>query len=176
MDSGHVYLQDSQARREEVARQREAMSTVEAIMLSYEAKKKELGVQLFASDGSAVRREGYDEIVHTEAQFDYFEKNIWGKDERYPNTGGPSYTAYHDWLTDTYGKSTAQKINDAIFSLDSLQVALDAAGFVCPPADLVNAIISLARGKWVDAGIDFVAAVPWLGDQIKASRYRGRAI
>jgi len=84
MDGGHVYLQDSQARHEEVARQREAMSTVEEIMLSYEAKKKELGVQLFAFDGSAVRREGYDEIVHTEAQFDYFEKNIWGKDSATP--------------------------------------------------------------------------------------------
>ena len=54
-------------------------------------------------------------------------------------------------------------------------MALDAAGFVCPPADLVNAIISLARGKWVDAGIDFVAAVPWLGDQIKASHMAEKA-
>jgi len=54
-------------------------------------------------------------------------------------------------------------------------VALDAAGFVCPPADLVNAIISLARGKCVDAGIDFVAAVPWLGDQIKASHMAEKA-
>ena len=54
-------------------------------------------------------------------------------------------------------------------------MALDAAGFVCPPADLVNAIISLARGKWVDAGIDFVAAVPWRGDQIKASHMAEKA-
>ena len=54
-------------------------------------------------------------------------------------------------------------------------MALDAAGFVCPPADLVNAIISLARGKWVDAGIDFIAAVPWLGDQIKASHMAEKA-
>ena len=70
------------------------------------------------------------------------------------------YTAYHGWLTDTYGKTTAQKINDAIFSLDGLQVALDAAGFMCPPADIVNGVISLARGNWVDAGIDIVAAIP----------------
>jgi len=33
---------------------------------------------------------------------------------------------------------------------------------------MVNAIVSLGRGKWVDAGIDFVAAIPWLGAQIKA--------
>jgi len=33
---------------------------------------------------------------------------------------------------------------------------------------MVNAIVSLGWGEWVDAGIDFVAVVPWLGAQIKA--------
>jgi len=47
-----------------------------------------------------------------------------------------------------------------VISLDGLQVALDAAGFMCPPADIVNGVISLARGNWVDAGIDIVAAIP----------------
>jgi len=55
-----------------------------------------------------------------------------------------------------------------VISLDGLRVALDAVGFMCLPADIVNGVISLARGNWVDAGIDIVAAIPWMGDQIKA--------
>jgi len=46
------------------------------------------GGHVYLQDSQA-RQKGYDEIVHTEAQFDYFEKNIWGKDSGTPIPAAP---------------------------------------------------------------------------------------
>ncbi|MCC8174959.1 MAG: hypothetical protein LIO91_00785, partial [Bacteroidales bacterium] len=53
--------------------------------------------------------------------------------------------------------------------LDGIQLALDAAGFI--PAfgavpDLLNAAIYAFRGKWLEAGMSIVAAVPGIGDAV----------
>ena len=50
---------------------------------------------------------------------------------------------------------------------DGIQTALDVAGFI-PAAgaipDLLNASIYVLRGRWLDAGVSIIAAVPLIGD------------
>ena len=53
-------------------------------------------------------------------------------------------------------------------NLDNIQGTLDAAGFVVPPADIVNAAISAARGDYVGASVNAVATIPFVGDGVKA--------
>lgn len=51
-------------------------------------------------------------------------------------------------------------------ALDTLQSGLDVAGVAFDPADALNGTISLARGNYVDAGLNFESVVPLVGDAI----------
>ncbi len=51
-------------------------------------------------------------------------------------------------------------------ALDVVQNGLDFAGMIFDPADALNGTISLARGNYVDAGLNFVSVVPLVGDAI----------
>lgn len=62
--------------------------------------------------------------------------------------------------------------------LDGIQLALDAAGFIPgfgAVPDLLNVAISAFRGKWDDAGLSLLAAVPGIGDATAAAKlaYKG---
>lgn len=58
--------------------------------------------------------------------------------------------------------------------LDTLQNILDVAGFICPIADGINALIYLCRGDKVNAGIAAIAIIPFAGESIKAYKtYKG---
>ena len=57
-------------------------------------------------------------------------------------------------------------------TLNQLQTGLDVAGFagpVGPFADAANAVISVGRGNFGDAGLSAIAVVPAIGDGIKGS-------
>ncbi len=58
-------------------------------------------------------------------------------------------------------------------SLDLAQIVLDIAGFVDPTpiSDGANAIIAVARGNWVDAGLSVISIVPYIGDLAKAGKF-----
>ncbi len=55
---------------------------------------------------------------------------------------------------------------------DGIQTTLDVAGFtpVGVVTDPINGTISLARGKWAEAGVNFAAAIPIAGDALKAGK------
>ena len=62
--------------------------------------------------------------------------------------------------------------------LDSLQTGLDVAGLspvVGIAADLVNAAISIVRGKFIDAGLNIGAAIPVIGQGITGAKIVHRA-
>lgn len=56
--------------------------------------------------------------------------------------------------------------------LDIAQLSLDIVGIFEPTpfADGTNAIISLARGNWLDAGLSAVSIIPYLGDTAKLGK------
>jgi len=61
-------------------------------------------------------------------------------------------------------------------ALDTLQNGLDVAGVVFDPADALNGTLSLARGNYVDAGLNFVSVVPLVGDAIGKGGKVGKKI
>ncbi len=142
--------------------------SIDDILDQVEACKKQF-LPVFASDGTLIRREKYDEIIQSEELFNYFMENFYGKGDYENSIGQPVLTIYDSWLSNFYGRTTAQKIDDFIFSLDGLQMTLDVAGFVFPPADLVNCVISMCRGNYVGAALDAIGALPLLGDLIKGA-------
>ena len=142
--------------------------SIDDILDQVEACKKQF-LPVFASDGTLIRREKYDEIIQSEELFNYFMENFYGKGDYENSIGQPVFTIYDSWLSNFYGRTTAQKIDDFIFSLDGLQMTLDVAGFVFPPADLVNCVISMCRGNYVGAALDAIGALPLLGDLIKGA-------
>lgn len=54
-------------------------------------------------------------------------------------------------------------------TLDKIQTGLDYAGFINPLADIANAGIYALRGDFGMAGLNLVAAIPMVGDGIKAA-------
>ncbi|APZ91186.1 DNA/RNA non-specific endonuclease [Fuerstiella marisgermanici] len=58
-------------------------------------------------------------------------------------------------------------------SMDLAQIALDIAGIADPTpiCDGANAIISVARGDWLGAGLSLVSIVPYVGDLAKAGKF-----
>ncbi len=48
--------------------------------------------------------------------------------------------------------------------LDAIQLTLDIIGLVFDPVDLVNGGISLAHGKYGEAGLSLICVVPVFGD------------
>ncbi len=61
-------------------------------------------------------------------------------------------------------------------SADGIQMVLDGAGFVLPPADLLNGGISAIRGDWAGAGVNVVAIIPVVGDGIKGGKMAAEAL
>ena len=61
-------------------------------------------------------------------------------------------------------------------ALDTLQTGLDVAGVFFDPADALNGTISLARGNYVDARLNFVSVVPLVGDAIGKGGKVGKTI
>ena len=57
--------------------------------------------------------------------------------------------------------------------VDGIQAALDVAGMVPvlgAAPDIANAAISAVRGRWVDAGVSLLAAVPAVGDVVGGAK------
>jgi hypothetical protein len=56
--------------------------------------------------------------------------------------------------------------------LDLLQLALDLAGIAdpTPASDGASALISLARGQWLDAALSGISIIPYVGDLAKAGK------
>lgn len=68
------------------------------------------------------------------------------------------------------GREEYSSINNSL--LDKIQLGLDVAGFI--PAfgavpDILNGIIFLCRGDFINMGLSFVAAIPLYGDAIAAA-------
>jgi len=57
-------------------------------------------------------------------------------------------------------------------ALEVVQFALDMAGIVDPTgtADGISALISLGRGRWLDAAISGISLVPYIGDLAKTAK------
>jgi RHS repeat-associated protein len=72
----------------------------------------------------------------------------------------------------------SDKSDRSIGFWDWVQGVLDAAGIVEPTpfCDVGNAIISMFRGRWTDAGWPLLAAVPYVGDLGKAGKYGSKAV
>ena len=152
-------------------------SPVEEILQEIEEAKKK-ALPLFESDGSSIKREGYDNILDSEELFVYFMENFYGKPGAYENYENqpetdiydrkqPVLTVYEMWLSDVYGKTALEKAADYCATWDGFQMILGGIGFVFPPADLANCIISLGRGHFGDAALDAIGAIPLIGDAIK---------
>jgi RHS repeat-associated protein len=60
---------------------------------------------------------------------------------------------------------------DAPTNWDAVQSSLDVAGVADPTplSDGVNAVISVVRGNWTDAGLSALGMVPYLGDLAKGA-------
>jgi hypothetical protein len=57
-------------------------------------------------------------------------------------------------------------------AVDIVQFAIDLAGIVDPTgaADGISGLISLGRGKWIDAGISAISLIPYIGDAAKVAK------
>jgi len=133
----------------------------------FEDYKKE-GAPMYAADGSIIQREGFDDIIDSQELYDYFMTEILGKEGLgYENLmGQPPLTVYDGWLGDTYGKTSMQKFDAYLFSLQGLHDILDVVGFFFDGADLVNALVYLCEGDFANAGLSGIGAIPLLGDII----------
>ncbi|WP_207706008.1 contractile injection system protein, VgrG/Pvc8 family, partial [Clostridium sp. HBUAS56010] len=140
---------------------------VEVLLGMYEKSKKSVP-PLFASDGSVVRRSGYNDILYSEELFDYFEKNVYGKGDYKNPVGHPILNYYETWLDEIYGKTKAKKFWEYMQTMDGLQDVISVVGIIFPPADLLNAVIYAARGKGWEATFSLIGALPVVGDMIGA--------
>lgn len=152
------------------ARELPGEGMVQAILGNYRKIKTTLP-PFTASDGSIIHRDGFDEVMRNEELFNFFSENVLGTDQyegRYKNDIGQSpYLLFDGWLDELYGRSEAAKFWDHLSTLDGLQDVLDVVGFVWEGADLVNAVISLCRGHFKEAGLYCISAfLPVAGDLI----------
>ncbi|MDW2797194.1 EndoU domain-containing protein [Clostridium boliviensis] len=138
---------------------------VEEILSIYESSKKTIP-PIYASDGSIIRREGYDDILFSEDLYHYFEENVYGKGDYKNPVGYPVLNYYDSWLDETYGKSNLKKFWEHMSTLDGFQEMLDVAGIFFEGADLLNCFIYVCRGKGKEAALSFICAAPLIGDQI----------
>jgi hypothetical protein len=70
------------------------------------------------------------------------------------------------------GKTDAPDAQLSDVAMDLVQLALDVAGMVdpTPTCDGASALLSLARGAWLDAALSGVSMVPYIGDLAKAGK------
>ena len=161
MKAEDVYIESPQNVPHEIVKE----DAVEEILSIYESSKKTIP-PIYASDGSIIRREGYDDILFSEDLFHYFEENVYGKGD-YKNPGGHPVLNYYDsWLDETYGKSNLKKFWEHMSTLDGFQEMLDVAGIFFEGADLLNCFIYVCRGKGKEAALSFICAAPLIGDLI----------
>lgn len=136
--------------------------SVQRLLKELEEKKRYLPPYA-ASDGSIIRREGFNDILYSDEMLRYFEENVYGTGE-YANPLGQPITLFYDsWLEEIYGRTEAQKFWDHMKTLDGLQDALGVVGIFFDPADVVNVVISLCRRDWKNFWINFVCAIPAFG-------------
>ncbi|HEX3075528.1 MAG TPA: hypothetical protein VHQ24_01530, partial [Lachnospiraceae bacterium] len=138
---------------------------IEELLNIYEGAKKST-LPLFASDGSVISRDGYDEITETEEMYQYFHDNVYGKGDYENLAGQPEMTLYEGWLDETYGRSALGKFWDYTGSLDGFQDMLDGIGFIFDVADLLNTAIYYLRGKKEEGRISLICSIPGAGSVI----------
>jgi hypothetical protein len=75
-------------------------------------------------------------------------------------------------LPESSHKSEIKEDLKSELALDIGQLILDITGILDPTpiSDGTNALLSLARGRWFDAGINAVSIVPFLGDLAKSAK------
>ncbi len=79
---------------------------------------------------------------------------------------------------DALDNESVSNEDGSISVLDSIQLVLDAAGFVPgfgAVPDLLNAAISACRGNWMEAGFSILAAIPVIGDAAAATKIATKA-
>ena len=139
---------------------------IQQLLEALEEEKKYLPPYA-ASDGSIVRREGFNDILYSDEMLRYFDENVYGTGE-YNNTMGQPYDLFYQcWLDEVYGRSEAKKFWDHMSTLDGLQDALDVVGFVWDGAAVINMVISLCRGEPKEALAYLVCAIPVFGSFLR---------
>jgi len=161
MKAEEIYIESPQNVPHEIVRE----DAVEKILGIYEKSKKTIP-PIYASDGSIIRREGYDDILFSEELFHYFEDNVYGKGEYENPIGHPVLNFYDSWLDETYGKSKLKKFWEHMSTLDGFQDMLDVAGIILEPADLLNCFIYACRGNGKEAVLSLICTAPLIGDLI----------
>ncbi|MBE5988916.1 MAG: hypothetical protein E7250_14430 [Paenibacillaceae bacterium] len=161
MKAEEIYIESPQNVPHEIVRE----DAVEKILGIYEKSKKTIP-PIYASDGSIIRREGYDDILFSEELFHYFEDNVYGKGEYENPIGQPVLNFYDSWLDETYGKSKLKKFWEHMSTLDGFQDMLDVAGIILEPADLLNCFIYACRGNGKEAVLSLICTAPLIGDLI----------
>lgn len=140
--------------------------SVEEILFRYEAAKASVP-ELVASDGSIVRREGYDDILRDDFLYTYFLTEVCDQDPKYTRTHDQPYaTLYEQWLDDAYGKTELGKFWEYLSTIDGIQAMLDVGGFIFDWCDVINCAIYLCRGKYEEAMWSAVCAIPLWGSLI----------
>lgn len=88
---------------------------------------------------------------------------------------GEYFANYRKEWFEAWKKDYAEWLNE---KLDRLQTTFEWAGFVPVVGafpDLLNAVISLARGNFAAAAINSIAAIPWAGDGVKGAKMIAKA-
>lgn len=89
------------------------------------------------------------------------------------------------WRVRGLGETTLHALRDQLSQvnwtnlLDNFQSGLDAAGLVPAVgnlADILNGVISLGRGRVLDAGVRFTQALPGIGQGVVATRLANTAV
>ena len=161
MKAEEIYIESPQNLPHEIVKE----DAVEKILGIYEKSKKSVP-PIYASDGSIIRREGYDDILFSEELFHYFEENVYGKGDYENPIGQPVLNFYDSWLDETYGKSKLKKFWEHMSTLDGFQDMLNVAGIVFEPADLLNCFIYACRGNGKEAVLSLICTAPMIGDLI----------
>jgi hypothetical protein len=161
MKAEEIYIESPQNLPHEIVKE----DAVEEILGIYEKSKMSVP-PIYASDGSIIRREGYDDILFSEELFHYFEENVYGKGDYENPIGQPVLNFYDSWLDETYGKSKLKKFWEHMSTLDGFQDMLNVVGIVFDGADLLNCFIYACRGNGKEAVLSLICTVPLIGDLI----------
>ncbi len=161
MKAEEIYIESPKNLPHEIVKE----DAVEEILGIYEKSKKSVP-PIYASDGSIIRREGYDDILFSEELFHYFEENVYGKGDYENPIGQPVLNFYDSWLDETYGKSKLKKFWEHMSTLDGFQDMLNVAGIVFDGADLLNCFIYACRGNGKEAVLSLICTAPLIGDLI----------
>ena len=154
-----TYLVSSENQPHEVVPE----SEVEALLADFAAAKKSMA-PIYAADGRVIHREGFDEIIGSEDLYNFFMDKVYGHGDYANELGQPVLTIYDGWLGDVYGRTSAQKFSDYLFSLQGLHDVLDIVGLFFDPADALNALIYFIEKDYVNGALSLIGAIPFLGD------------